>query len=68
MLYENIKNSAKARGYSVRKIELILNYSNGTIYGWKKNNSAPSSKLKHVADLLNTTVDELLKERGDKHE
>lgn len=62
MLYKKISNIAKKQGYSIRKIERICNFSNGTIRAWGINNNAPARKLKQVADLLNVTVDELLKD------
>ena len=62
MLYKQIFNLAKKQGYSIRKIERICNFSNGTIRQWRINNNAPARKLKQVADLLGVTVDELLKD------
>lgn len=61
MLYKRIATIAKKQGYSIRKIERICNFSNGTIRAWGINNNAPARKLKQVADLLNVTVDDLLK-------
>ncbi|MEF2760317.1 helix-turn-helix domain-containing protein [Ligilactobacillus salivarius] len=62
MLYKRIATIAKKQGYSIRKIERICNFSNGTIRAWGINNNAPARKLKQVADLLNVTVDDLLKD------
>lgn len=62
MLYKRIATIAKKQGYSIRKIERICNFSNGTIRAWGINNNAPARKLKQVADLLNVTVDALLKD------
>lgn len=62
MLYKRIATIAKKQGYSIRKIECICNFSNGTIRAWGINNNAPARKLKQVADLLNVTVDDLLKD------
>ena len=61
MLYLRICEVAKKQGYSIRKIERICNFSNGTIRKWKNNDNAPARKLQQVAQLLNITVDELLK-------
>lgn len=61
MLYKRISTLAKSKGYSIRKIERICNFSNGTISKWGINDNAPVRKLKQVADLLNITIDELLK-------
>lgn len=62
MLYKRIATIAKKQDYSIRKIERICNFSNGTIRAWGINNNAPARKLKQVADLLNVTVDDLLKD------
>lgn len=62
MLYKRIATIAKKQGYSIRKIERICNFSNGTIRAWGINNNAPARKLEQVADLLNVTVDDLLKD------
>lgn len=62
MLYKRIATIAKKQGYSIRKIERICNFSNGTIRAWGINNNAPARKLKQVADLLNVTIDDLLKD------
>lgn len=61
MVYYKIAELAKLKGYSIRRIEAELNFSNGTIGGWKHRNNPPAQKLKRVADLLGVTVDELLK-------
>ncbi|ATP37563.1 XRE family transcriptional regulator [Ligilactobacillus salivarius] len=62
MLYERISKLANKKGYSIRKIERICGFSNGTIRAWRNNNNAPVRKLKRVSDLLGVTIDELLKE------
>lgn len=62
MLYTRIRQLATRQGYSVRKIESILGFSNGTLRAWGQKNNAPARKLKRVADLLGVTVDELLKD------
>ncbi|MEY8737994.1 helix-turn-helix domain-containing protein [Lactobacillus sp. AN1001] len=61
MIYEKIQALAKSKGYSIRKIENICNFSNGTIRAWGNFNNPPARKLKQVADLLGVTVDELLR-------
>ncbi|MCJ0522194.1 helix-turn-helix domain-containing protein [Enterococcus cecorum] len=61
MIYTRILKLAKKQGYSIRKIESICNFSNGTIRSWRLNNNPPVRKLKQVADLLGVSVDELIK-------
>ena len=61
MIYTRISKLAKKQGYSIRKIESICNFSNGTIRAWRINDNPPVRKLKQVADLLGVSVDELIK-------
>lgn len=61
MVYLKIKELAQEKGYSIRQIEHICNFSNGTIRAWGNHNNPPARKLKQVASLLGVTVDELLK-------
>lgn len=61
VIYDNIKKIAKEKNIPVYKIEDDCGYQRGAISKW--NESSPSAKrLKVVADYLQTTVDELLKE------
>ena len=63
MLYEKIKLIAKNRGVSINKIESDLGFSSSSISKWKK--SMPSANsLKMVADYLDVSIDELLREEG----
>lgn len=61
MLYNNIKRIARERGVPIYKIEDDCGYQRGAICKWKTS-SPTASRLKVVADYLETTVDELLKE------
>ncbi len=61
MLYNNIKRIAKERGVPIYKIEDDCGYQRGAICKWKASFPA-ANRLKVVADYLETTVDELLKE------
>lgn len=61
MLYQNIKKIAKAKGISVRRIELRTGLTLGSIYGWDK--KIPSvDKVAKVAKYLGVSIEELLKE------
>ena len=61
MLYDKIKEVAKAKSLSIYRIERDLGFSNGSLRKW--NNSIPSAtSLKKVANYLNVTSDELLEE------
>ncbi|MHC5190098.1 helix-turn-helix domain-containing protein [Enterococcus cecorum] len=61
MIYTRILKLAKKRGYSIRKIESICNFSNGTIRAWRINDNPPVRKLKQVADLLGVSLSDLIK-------
>jgi transcriptional regulator with XRE-family HTH domain len=61
MLYEKIKEIAKARNISIYRIERDLSLSNGSLRKW--NISKPSAvSLKKVADYLSVGLEELLEE------
>ncbi|MCJ0536163.1 helix-turn-helix domain-containing protein [Enterococcus cecorum] len=61
MIYTRISKLAKKQGYSIRKIESICNFSNGTIRAWRINDNPPVRKLKQVADLLGVSLSDLIK-------
>lgn len=61
MYYDQIKKVAKTKGVSIRKIEMDLELSNGSLSKW--NLSTPSvDKINKVAEYLNVPISELLKE------
>jgi len=61
MIFENIKRIAEDRGKSISAMERELSFGNGTIHSWKCC-SPTVNNLKSVADYLDTTIDELMKE------
>ena len=61
MIYTRILKLAKKQGYSIRKIESICNFSNGTIRAWRIKDNPPVRKLKQVADLLGVSLSDLIK-------
>ena len=61
MLYNNIKRIAKSKGVSVIKMEKDLKIAIGSICKWNTNNPGINNVAK-VANYLETTVDELLKD------
>ncbi|WP_368271955.1 helix-turn-helix domain-containing protein [Enterocloster lavalensis] len=62
-LYENIRDIAKINGYSVNRLEQELGFARSSINKFNKN--TPSvEKLQQIANKLNVTVDDLMKERG----
>lgn len=57
-LYEQIRDIAKEKGYSINKLEQELGFARSSINKFNKNK--PSiDKLQQIADLLNVTVDYL---------
>lgn len=67
VLYEKIKSIAKVRGISINKIESDLGFSSSSISKWKKSMPGANS-LKMVADYLDVSIDELLKEEEEDNE
>ncbi len=62
-LYENIRDLAKIKGYSVNRLEHELGFARSSINKFNKN--TPSvDKLQQIANKLNVTVDDLVRERG----
>ena len=60
-IYKNIQNACKAKGVTIMGLEDKLGFGRGSIYKW--DDHLPSVlKVKMVADELDTTVDELIKE------
>lgn len=61
MVYDNIKRECEKRGMSITQLENKAGLANGTIGKWQK--SSPTiTNLKTVADILNVSVDWLLKD------
>lgn len=58
-LYEQIRDAAKARGYSINRLEQELGFARSSINKFNKN--APSAdKLQKIAETLGVTVDYLM--------
>ncbi|MCM1327275.1 MAG: helix-turn-helix domain-containing protein [Bacteroidales bacterium] len=62
-IYNKIKDICKQKGVSVSSVEKRAGLANGLITKWNTFNPTVKS-LKAVADVLEVTVDELLKESG----
>lgn len=63
MLFDKISSLCEERGISIARLEREAELGNATVRGWKESDPY-ASKLKRVADVLNVTVDELLKDNG----
>ena len=60
-IYANIKASCEKSGISINQLEKALGFPRSSIRKWDVN--TPSVlKLKAVADYLNTSIDDLVKE------
>lgn len=61
MLFKKIKSICDAKDMSIRELENKAGLGNGTIKGWEK--SSPTvNNLKKVANILNCTIDELIRD------
>ena len=60
-IYENVKNKCYEKGYSVLALENKLDFPRSSICKWDMNTPG-IDKVKKVADALECTVDDLLKE------
>lgn len=65
MIFANIKRLADEKGLSIKGIEAQVGLANGTISKWKE--SEPSViNLNKVAQLLNVTLEELIKSEAEE--
>lgn len=60
-MYNKIKMLAKEQGVSINKMDKDLELGSSTISKWRKSISSVD-KLKKVADYLDVTIDELLRD------
>ena len=58
-LYENIRDIAKLKGYSVNKLEQELGFARSSINKFNKNTPS-AEKLQQIADLLEVSLDYLM--------
>ena len=58
-LYEQIRDIAKSKGYSVNKLEKELGFARSSINKFNKNKPSVE-KLQQIADLLDVSLDYLL--------
>lgn len=58
-LYENIRDIAKLKGYSVNKLEHELGFARSSINKFNKNTPS-AEKLQQIADLLDVSLDSLM--------
>lgn len=58
-LYENIRDIAKSKGYSVNKLEQELGFARSSINKFNKNTPS-ADKLQQIADMLDVSLDYLM--------
>lgn len=64
-LYEQIKEAANAKGYSINRLEKELGFPRSSISKYNKN--IPSmEKIQKIADFLNLSISDIMKEENDK--
>lgn len=63
MIYENICRIAKEKGFSIAFIERQAKMSVGSICKWENSANPTVRNLKKVADVLECTLDDLLKSK-----
>ena len=69
MLGETIKRLRTANGLSQEALAVQLNVVRQTVSKWEKGTSAPDAEmLPKLADILNTTVEELLGIQSPSHQ
>lgn len=67
MLGDNIKNLRKAQGFSQEELANRINVVRQTVSKWENGKSVPDSEmLVKIAEVLNTTVNELLESHKEK--
>ena len=66
-LYEQIRDIAKAKGYSINRLELELGFARSSINKFNKN--VPSAdKLQRIANFLGTSMECLMEGSDHKHD
>ena len=60
MIFENIKELAEKKGFTIAELERTAGFQNGTIGKWK-NHSPLVANLEKVAKVLGVPVSRLLK-------
>lgn len=60
MVYENIKKLCSEKGISIAAVEKEAGIGNGVIGGWREGSPRVDSLMK-VANVLGTSLDELVK-------
>lgn len=63
-LYEQIRDIAKEKGYSINRLEKELGFARSSINKFNKNKPS-TDKIRQIADLLGVSVDHLLNGTDD---
>ena len=62
MIYNKVKDLCDKQGIPIMALEQKAGLSNGTINGWKGGSKPLAESLYKVAQVLNVTIDDLIKE------
>ena len=65
-MVNKIRQLARKRGLTIIQVEEQCDIGNKSIYNWDKNKPSVD-KVKRVADFFGITIDELIKEEGEKN-
>lgn len=66
-LYENIKDVAAEKGYSINRLEKELGFPRSSISKYNKN--VPSmEKIQKIADFLNVSIADITGESGEREQ
>lgn len=69
MIYDNVKSLCREKGVSISMLESVLGFPRSSICKWNENEPG-IRKVQKVADYLNVSIEELVKDsqKRDKKE
>lgn len=67
MIYDNIKFFCREKGITISKLETVLEFPRSSICKWNENEPG-IRKVQKVADYLNVSIEELLKNNRKEEE
>lgn len=67
MLYDNVKALCEEKGITIWKLERDLNLPHSSVRKWNENEPG-IRKVQKVAEYLGVSIEELLREDGEKGE
>lgn len=67
MIYDNVKFFCREKGITISKLETVLEFPRSSICKWNENEPG-IRKVQKVADYLNVSIEELLKNNQKEEE